>query len=93
MNIEKVIFSFFIVLALTLNFVFFLDEIDNPARHNVYELYAALATGREVLLVHLLNEVREREQRARLEPMRWPVHNGFSLSIRRGVAHVQSKNL
>lgn len=42
MNLEKVIFAFFIVLALTINFGFFLGDIDNPAHHNVYELYAAL---------------------------------------------------
>ncbi len=45
MNIEKVIFSFFIVLALTLNFGFFLGDIDNPAHHNVYELYAAIVVN------------------------------------------------
>ncbi len=42
MNLEKVIFGFFIVLAMTLNFGFFLGEIDNPGHHHVYELYAAL---------------------------------------------------
>ena len=31
MNLEKVIFGFFIVLAMTLNFGFFLGDIDNPA--------------------------------------------------------------
>ena len=31
MNPEKVVFGFFIVLALTLNFGFFVGEIDNPA--------------------------------------------------------------
>ncbi|PWG61897.1 DUF6394 family protein [Spiribacter halobius] len=42
MNLEKVIFGFFILLALTLNFGFFLGEFDNPDHHNVYELFAAL---------------------------------------------------
>ena len=42
MNIEKVVFSFFIVLALTLNFGFFLGELDNPLHHNVYELFAVI---------------------------------------------------
>jgi len=42
MNFEKVVFGFFIVLALTLNFGFFLGDIDNPVHHNVYELFAAL---------------------------------------------------
>jgi hypothetical protein len=45
MNLEKVFFAFFIVLALTLNFGFFLGEIDNPDHHNVYELYAALVVS------------------------------------------------
>ncbi|MEZ5451123.1 MAG: DUF6394 family protein, partial [Thiolinea sp.] len=42
MNSEKVVFGFFIVLALTLNFGFFIGDIDNPAHHNVFELFAAL---------------------------------------------------
>ena len=42
MNSEKVVFAFFIVLALTLNFGFFLGDLDKPEHHNVYELYAAL---------------------------------------------------
>ena len=42
MNLEKVIFGFFIVLAATLNFGFFLGDIDRPELHNVYELFAAL---------------------------------------------------
>ena len=45
MNFEKVIFAFFIVLALTLNFGFFLGEIDNPEHHNVYELFAAIVVS------------------------------------------------
>lgn len=45
MNTEKVVFAFFIVLALTLNFGFFLGDIDNPDHHNVYELYAALVVS------------------------------------------------
>lgn len=42
MNLEKVIFGFFIVLAMTLNFGYFIGDIDNPAHHHVYELYAAI---------------------------------------------------
>lgn len=42
MHLEKVIFGFFILLALTVNFGFFLGEIDNPEHHNVYELFAAI---------------------------------------------------
>jgi hypothetical protein len=42
MNLEKVVFGFFIVLAMTLNFGFFIGDIDNPTHHHVYELYAAI---------------------------------------------------
>ena len=38
MNLEKVVFGFFIVLALTLNFGFFLGDIDNPDHHHAMEL-------------------------------------------------------
>lgn len=42
MRTEKVVFAFFIVLALTLNFGFFLGDLSNPAHHNAYELFAAI---------------------------------------------------
>jgi hypothetical protein len=42
MNLEKVIFGFFILLALTLNFGFVLGDIDEPSHHHAYELYAAI---------------------------------------------------
>lgn len=42
MNLEKVIFGFFIVLAMTLNFGFFIGDMSLPAHHNVYELFAAI---------------------------------------------------
>ncbi len=42
MNLEKVVFGFFIVFALTLNFGFFVGEFDNPDHHNVYELFAVI---------------------------------------------------
>ena len=45
MNPEKVIFGFFIVLALTLNFGFFVGEIDEPTHHHVYELFAVLVVN------------------------------------------------
>jgi hypothetical protein len=44
-DFEKVMFAFFIVLALTLNFGFFLGDIDNPEHHNAMELGAALAVS------------------------------------------------
>ena len=45
MNLEKVIFGFFVLLAATLNFGFFLGDIGNPDVHSVYELFAALAVS------------------------------------------------
>lgn len=42
MNLEKVVFGFFIVLALSLNYGFFIGDVDNPAHHHPYELYAAI---------------------------------------------------
>ncbi|MEH6625800.1 MAG: DUF6394 family protein [Motiliproteus sp.] len=45
MNREKVIFAFFIVLALTLNFGFFIGDTANPDHHNIYELYAAIVVS------------------------------------------------
>lgn len=45
MRSDKVIFGFFIVLALTLNFGFFLGDIDNPDHHHVMELFAAIVVS------------------------------------------------
>ena len=42
MNLQKVISGFFFILAMTLNFGFFYGDIDNPAMHSSYELFAAL---------------------------------------------------
>ena len=42
MNLEKVVFGFFVLLAATLNFGFFLGDIGDPELHNAYELYAAI---------------------------------------------------
>jgi hypothetical protein len=44
-NFEKIVFAFFIVLALTLNFGFFVGDIDNPEHHHPMELAAALAVS------------------------------------------------
>lgn len=35
MNVEKVVFGFFAVLALTLNLGFVIGDVDNPAHHHV----------------------------------------------------------
>ena len=45
MNPEKVVFGFFIVLALTLNFGFFVGELDNPDHHHLYELFAVVVVN------------------------------------------------
>lgn len=45
MNSEKVVFGFFIVLALTLNFGFFLGDMTNISHHSVFELYAAIVVS------------------------------------------------
>jgi len=45
MNLEKVVFGFFIVLAATLNFGFFIGEIDNPVHHDIYERFAAVVVN------------------------------------------------
>ena len=45
MNLEKVLFGFFVLLALTLNFGFVLGDIDNPDHHHVMELFAALVVS------------------------------------------------
>ena len=45
MNLEKVIFSFFMILALTLNFGFFYGEVENPDHHNIYELFAVIVVN------------------------------------------------
>lgn len=42
MNLEKVVFGFFVLLAATLNFGFFIGDLGDPALHNPYELYAAI---------------------------------------------------
>jgi hypothetical protein len=42
MNLEKVVFGFFVLLAATLNFGFFIGDISQPELHNEYELFAAV---------------------------------------------------
>jgi hypothetical protein len=45
MNLEKVVFGFFIILACTLNFGFFIGDMDRPELHNAWELAAALVVS------------------------------------------------
>ena len=44
-NLERVIFGFFIILALALNLGFVAGQIDNPAHHSPWLLFAALMVG------------------------------------------------
>ena len=45
MNSEKVIFGFFITLAASLNFGFWLGDMDRVDLHNVWELAAAIVVS------------------------------------------------
>lgn len=45
MNFEKVVFGFFIILAMTLNFGFFIGEYNDPLHHPVHELFAAIVVN------------------------------------------------
>ncbi len=45
MNLEKVVFGFFVLLAATLNFGFFLGDMSRPELHNVWELFAAIVVN------------------------------------------------
>ena len=62
MNKEKVVFSFFMVLALTLNFGFYVGEVANPAHHNVYELFA-------VVIVNLIATILKFGDRSQMGAM------------------------
>jgi hypothetical protein len=44
-NLEKVVFGFFVLLAATLNFGFFIGDIGDPELHNSYELYSAVVVN------------------------------------------------
>ncbi len=45
MNLEKVVFGFFILLAATLNFGFVYGDIGNPEHHHFWELFAAIVVN------------------------------------------------
>lgn len=62
MNLEKVIFSFFMILALTLNFGFFYGDVANPDHHNIYELFA-------VIIINLIATVLKFGDRSQLGAM------------------------
>ena len=58
MNFEKVVFGFFVVLAATLNFGFFIGPIDDPRVHNAFELYSAVVIN----LIALVMKFGDRTQ-------------------------------
>lgn len=62
MNLEKVIFSFFMILALTLNFGFFYGDVDNPDHHDIYELFV-------VVVINLIATVLKFGDRSQLGAM------------------------
>ncbi|MBL8385764.1 MAG: hypothetical protein JNM90_21955 [Burkholderiales bacterium] len=45
MNLEKVIFGFFNILACTLNFGFFIGDLDRPELHHPFELFVAVVVN------------------------------------------------
>lgn len=45
MNLEKVIFGFFVILALSLNLAFFIGEIDEPAHHDVITFFLVVVVN------------------------------------------------
>ncbi len=53
LNLEKVAFGFFIVLALTLNVAFVLGDIDDPNHHSVWLLFAAIVVNIMATLLKL----------------------------------------
>jgi len=62
MNLEKIVYGFFIVLALTLNFGFFIGEIDNPTHHHVWEFAF-------VLVVNLIATILKLGDRSQMDAM------------------------
>jgi hypothetical protein len=45
MRLDKVFFAVFIILSLTLNFGFYIGELDNPKHHLVFELFLAVGVN------------------------------------------------
>ena len=51
MNFEKVVFGFFTIFACTLNFGFFLGDMDSPKFHHPAELFAAIVVNLIALVI------------------------------------------
>lgn len=53
MKFSKVLFAFFIILSMTLNFGFFYGDMVTLSHHNEYELFAAIVVGLIALTLKL----------------------------------------
>lgn len=53
MNLEKVFFGFFILLAPTLNVAFVVGDIGNPEHHSIWLLFAAVVANLIATLLKL----------------------------------------
>ena len=53
MNLEKVVFGFFIVLALTLNVAFVVGDTANPEHHDLWLLFAAVVVNLIAMVLKL----------------------------------------
>lgn len=51
MNLEKVIFGFFVILACTLNFGFFIGDISTPEIHHPSHLFVAVVINLVALIM------------------------------------------
>lgn len=51
MNFEKVVFGFFTIFACTLNFGFFIGDMDRPDMHHPGELFAAIIVNLIALVI------------------------------------------
>lgn len=45
MNLEKVVFGFFIILAMTLNFSFVYGAVDDPRHHSLVEFFVVVVVN------------------------------------------------
>ena len=45
MNLEKVVFGFFIILAMTLNFSFVYGAVDDPRHHSLIEFFVVVVVN------------------------------------------------
>ncbi len=93
MNFEKVVFGFFVVLAATLNFGFFIGDIGDVRVHNPIELFAAVIVNlvatvlkfgdrTQVGAVHLATSlVADIQLLAAAAVYIWATQQGYTLSV------------